>query len=164
MVLFCLDDEQNWFVPLTQRFTYLGAHSGQISLPGGKREESDGSLRETALRECFEEIGIREDIEVTGALTSLYIPVSGYLVEPYVGVCTTPDPRFVPHEREVKDIIRLYARDLMSEKLVKQGSVEIDGPQAFSIKTPYFGIGEHKVWGATAMILSELREVLRVIF
>jgi 8-oxo-dGTP pyrophosphatase MutT (NUDIX family) len=164
MILFCIDRQDRWFLPLTQRFTYNGAHSGQISLPGGKAEAGDLSLKDTALRECYEEIGIKEEVDVLGSLTNLYIPVSGYLVEPFVGICKIRDPLFIPHEREVKKIIKLYTSDLVNNNSIKNGVIQLEGKEPLGIETPYFGIEEHKIWGATAMILNELKEIIRTIF
>jgi 8-oxo-dGTP pyrophosphatase MutT (NUDIX family) len=161
MILFCLDEKGNWFLPLTQRFSYAGAHSGQISLPGGKFDAADLSLQDTALRECYEEIGISENVEVLGSLTKLYIPVSSYMVMPFIGCCSVNEPSFVPQAREVKNILRLYLNDLLDDSLVKRGAVEVEGTNRFSIEAPYFRLGEHKIWGATAMMLNELKTILK---
>lgn len=164
MILFCQDAQQEWFIPLTLRSSYQGAHSGQVSLPGGKPEPSDQNLQGTAIRECYEEIGIRDQLEILGSLTKLYIPVSGFLVEPFVGVCQIQDPVFVPQEREVKSILRLKVKDLMSDTIVQHGTITLEGNEGLNIEAPYFSEGEHKIWGATAMILSELKAVLSPIF
>lgn len=164
MVLFCNDRDGNWFLPLTLRPSYKGAHSGQVSLPGGKYDVSDKDLEATARRECYEEIGIRDDLQILGSLTRLFIPVSNFMVAPFVGVCSVPDPVFVPHEREVKSIVRLKISELVSADAIKQGSVAIDGVNNLNIEAPYFLSGEVKIWGATAMILSELKALLEPIF
>lgn len=157
LILFCSDDKNNLFIPLIERLAYIGAHSAQISFPGGKYEEGDENLQNTAIRECFEEIGLRDEIEIIGKLTPLYIPVSGFLVEPYIGFCKIINPSMVPHEREVKNVLQLPLNNLLDEKLVEHGTVEVDGNK---IKTPYFLVEGYKVWGATAMILSELKIIL----
>lgn len=164
MVLFCLDHNNNWFVPLTQRFSYGGAHSGQVSLPGGKAETTDLSLEDTAKRECFEEIGIEDEIEIVGALTQLHIPISGYVVAPIVGICKIKAPIFVASEREVKAIIRLNITDLLNNSILRNGSIEIEGTENITLQAPYFDVETYKIWGATAMILNELKEVIRTIF
>lgn len=161
MILFCLDENNEIFIPLIERMTYNGVHSAQISFPGGKAEKTDASLQETAMRECFEEIGVK-DIDVIGQLTQLYIPVSSFLVQPVVGICTVKNPVMVNQEREVKTIVRLKLATLMDSATVKQGVIE--AAQNMRIQTPYFDVENNKVWGATAMILSELKELLKPIF
>lgn len=160
MILFCLDIEDNLFIPLMERLPYKGVHSAQVSFPGGKYETEDGNLQNTALRECFEEIGLRDEVEVIGKLTQLYIPVSGFVVEPYVGFCKIKDPKIIPHEREVKNILKLSLQKLMDDNTIEQGTVEAEG---LKIKAPYFLVEGNKVWGATAMILNELKTILRII-
>jgi len=165
MLLFCLDQRNNWFLPLTERYNYLGVHSGQISLPGGKFDATDGTTENTAIRECYEEIGVKDGIKIIGRLTSLFIPVSGFLVEPFVGIITEKDPLFIANEREVKNIIRFQITDLLNHESVKDGSIELPGEaKSLKIKTPYFSLGNHKIWGATAMILNELKAVIKPIF
>lgn len=160
LILFCLDENNDSFIPLIERFSYIGAHSAQISFPGGKYEEHDGNLQNTAIRECFEEIGLQNDIEVIGKLTDLFIPVSSFLVAPYIGFCKISNPPLFPHEREVKSILKLSVEILLKEKIIEHGVVETDD---YKIKTPYFLVEGNKVWGATAMMLNELRTILKVI-
>ena len=157
LILFCKDENDNLFIPLTERIAYKGVHSAQISFPGGKYEKEDGDLEHTALRECFEEIGLRDNIEVIGKLTRLFIPVSSFLVEPYVTFCTLKNPVIVGQEREVKSIVKLSIEKLLDENGVEHGTVETTD---YKIKTPYFLVEGHKIWGATAMILSELKTLL----
>lgn len=161
MLLFCLNSSNEVFIPLIERMAYNGVHSAQISLPGGKFEQGDENLQNTAIRECFEEIGIK-DVEVIGQLTQLYIPVSNFLVQPFIGVCKIKDPVMVNQEREVKAILRLKIETLLDSSTVKTGSIAM--PDNLNIKAPYFELENNKVWGATAMILSELKEILAAIF
>ncbi|MDX2172023.1 MAG: CoA pyrophosphatase [Bacteroidota bacterium] len=156
MVVLCVDETNNFFIPLIERETYNGTHSGQISLPGGKFDLEDLDLETTAKRECFEEIGLTS-IEVLGKLTSVYIPVSGFLVQPYLGYFEVKNPNFVKHEREVKSILNLSIEELLDDNIVKNGSVTLD----LSINHPYFEMKEYKIWGATAMILNEVKAVLK---
>ena len=160
MILLCEDENGNGFIPLTERMTYNGAHSGQVSLPGGKFEADDGDLMNTAIRECYEEIGIRE-VEVIGKLTPLFIPVSGFIVHPYIGLCKIKNPVMKNHEREVKTLIKLSLEDLLNDAIVKQGEMQV--MNTLNIKTPWFEVEGLKVWGATAMILSELKDVIKSI-
>lgn len=165
MILFCLDEHDNWFLPLTERYSYNGAHSGQVSLPGGKFEPIDVITENTAIRECFEEIGVKEEIEIVGKLTKLFIPVSGFMVEPFVGICRRKNPLFSANEREVKTIIRLRITDLLNHSIVRTGTIDLPGVEKeMKIKTPYFAAGDYKIWGATAMILNELKTVIAPIF
>jgi 8-oxo-dGTP pyrophosphatase MutT (NUDIX family) len=162
VLLLVCEDNGKLFLPLIQRQVYSGVHSAQVSLPGGKYDELDGSLENTALRECYEEIGIKENIELGGGLTKLYIPVSNFLVQPYVGFCFEDGPMLLPHEREVKRIIRLPLEDLLKEELVKNGVIE--NLLGNKLKAPYFEIEGLQVWGATAMILNEFKAVLKSIY
>lgn len=160
MMLLCENENEEMFIPLTERMDYNGAHSGQISLPGGKFEPSDENLQATAIRECYEEIGIK-DLEVIGQLTQIPIPVSNFLVQPFVGFCNIKNPELVFQQREVKSILKLPLNSLLDENLVKTGSVQV--MQNLRTETPYFDVENKIVWGATAMMLSELKEILKTI-
>lgn len=161
MLLICEDEQDNLFLPLIKRSSYKGAHSAQVSFPGGKFDPSDESLMKTAMRECAEEIGVNQ-LEVLGKLTPLAIPVSGFLVEPFVGCCTIKNPELLLQEREVQSIIKLPLLDLLNEDLIKSGEIKIENN--LQINTNWFSVGEHQVWGATAMILSELKEIIKDAF
>ncbi|MBX3164719.1 MAG: CoA pyrophosphatase [Bacteroidetes bacterium] len=160
MILLCENENDDFFIPLTERMDYKGAHSGQISLPGGKFEPNDENLQATAIRECCEEIGVK-DLEVLGALTHLYIPVSNFFVQPFVGFCKTKNPDIIIQQREVKSVLKLSIDTLLDDKLVKTGSVEV--VKSLRTETPYFDIQNKIVWGATAMMLNELKEILKII-
>lgn len=155
LLLFHRDDQYRFV--LTRRRDDLASHAGQISLPGGRREEGE-SLRDTALRETYEEIGIEpEAVTVLGCLQSLYILPSDFEVTPFVG--WHPDsPAFVPQPSEVAEIIEVPLVELLYEDTRRE---EVWERQGFSMVVPYFQIGSHKVWGATAMMLSEFVERLR---
>lgn len=145
---------------LTKRKEYNGAHSGQISLPGGKKEATDTSLAHTALRETHEEIGIAaQAIAVLGALSYLYIPVSHFVVFPYVAVCHTA-PQFTIDTYEVAKIIEVPLRELLDEQNIKSKTINL--PQSNTpIETPAFHIQNEVIWGATAMILSEFIAIIK---
>ncbi len=163
MIVLCTDMNKNIYIPLTERFAYDGVHSGQVSLPGGKFDEGDGHHSNTALRECAEEIGIdKADIELLGELTPLYIPVSKYLVKPMVGICKVPNPDLRKNPREVKHIAKFYLNDLTNENTVRTGNISLSNGQ--KIQAPYFLVEDLKVWGATAMILSEFKTLMKTIF
>lgn len=161
MLLLCEDEAGNPFIPLTKRHSYKGAHSAQVSLPGGKFEEADGAPVNTAKRECFEEIGI-DQIEILGPLSTLHIPVSGFLVHPFVGLCLQANPQFSLQAREVSRLIKLNPFDLLKDDLRKEGYIELES--GLKIYSPWFEVENEKVWGATAMMLSEFKEILKTIY
>lgn len=137
----------------------MGPHSGQVSFPGGKQEENDENLQKTALREAKEELGIDiEGVEVIGTMTGLYIPISNFLVYPYLGIMDTK-PDFRPDPVEVRQIIEIRLDQLLDGVNIKRKPIMISliGKE---IETPYFDLEGQTIWGATAMILSELRELL----
>jgi 8-oxo-dGTP pyrophosphatase MutT (NUDIX family) len=147
-----------WHTVLMKRPEYAGAHSNQISLPGGKFEDSDVDLEETALREIREEIGIDDSrIRILGKLSRLHIPVSGIEVLPLVGY-HPEEPDFQPDSSEVAYLIEAPLEDLLNPHYTRE---KIRTLMCKLVKVPYFQIGEEQVWGATAMILSEFLEVLR---
>jgi len=158
LVLLYPREDEPYFV-LTQRHAYKGVHSKQVSFPGGKQEQSDENLIATALREANEEIGIRPGhVEVLGQLTELYIPPSGFLVTPIVGV-VEHRPTFQIDPHEVDYIIESPIRRLQDVDVIKEEKIPI-GLSKIEVKTPYFDIQDHIVWGATAMILSEFKAIL----
>jgi hypothetical protein len=145
---------------LTLRADYLGAHSGQISLPGGKAEPGE-SYVETALRECEEEIGVEQStLEVVGRLSDFFVIPSNFLVSPVVGVSRTK-PEFKADPVEVVKILEADVLDLIREDAIHQK--EILAAKQYRMMAPHFEIEGEVVWGATAMMLNELRRVLREI-
>ncbi len=134
-------------------------HKGQIGFPGGKYEDHDDNLMETALREANEEIGVNPNqIEVLGKLSKLYIPVSNFLVHPYVGVFDgIPDFRLQTAEIDV--VLTPEFHIFFEEKIKKTTDIPIaKGIQLKNI--PYYDLNGQVLWGATAMILTELLLVL----
>ena len=143
---------------LIVRNSYEGVHSSQIAFPGGKFEKEDIDFKQTALRETYEEIGVPQDkIQVLKAFTHLYIPPSNFMVYPFLGICMD-EIAFYPDSNEVADIIELPLATFLSESIVVDA--KINTSYAKSIEVPVFKIDEHIVWGATAMMLSELKIVL----
>jgi 8-oxo-dGTP pyrophosphatase MutT (NUDIX family) len=134
-------------------------HGGQISFPGGKLEEADESLEQGALREAEEEVGVKaKEIKILGALTELYIPVSNFLVYPFVGYLENA-PTFIPQLSEVRSIVEVSIAHLQKEETQKYKDLKV-GDNITIKSVPYFDVDGHVVWGATAMILSELLEVI----
>lgn len=158
MMLFYPKDNNTHLI-LIVRNTYKGVHSSQIAFPGGKYEKSDAGLKETALRETEEEIGIApEKIEVIKEFTPMYIPPSNFLVHPFLGI-SKEELLFYPDSREVADIIELPLSVFLDDEIIIETMLTTS--YAENIMVPAFKIEKHLVWGATAMILSELREVLK---
>lgn len=140
------------YFPLTRRTDTVESHKGQISLPGGAREANE-SLLETALRETREELCIcPDDWNVIGPLTPLYIPPSGFLINPFVAYTPTL-PNFSPEPTEVAELIETPLDLLLDTATVKQEEWDLRGTP---VEVPFFHFFGHKVWGATAMVLSEL--------
>ncbi len=147
---------------LMLRPQYDGIHSGQVSLPGGKYEETDESLIYTALREAKEEIGVDPgQVQVIGQLTEMYIPPSNFLVTPVVGYQSTR-PHFSADPKEVARIIEIYLDDLLDDR--KRQMKKMTLRQGISLKVPSFYLDGNIIWGATAMILSELKEIAAEIY
>lgn len=158
VLLLFYPDQGAVYFPLIKRPQYPGVHSGQVGFPGGKMELSDPDILFTALREAEEEIGINASkVEVLGRLTDLYIPASNFLVSPVVGF-VPEKPSFVPEQREVARIIVTEVISLFHPEVRKQTRLAVGG--GMYLDTPYFAVEEEVVWGATAMILSELIQVL----
>lgn len=156
LILLYAHDGQLYF-PLTRRTDTVENHKGQISLPGGARERGE-SLQTTALRETCEELRVcLDNWTVVGALTPLYIPPSGFLISPFVAY-TSARPAFDPDPVEVAELIETPLALLLDPDTVVYEEWELHGAP---IKVPFFHIYGHKVWGATAMVLSEFVVLLR---
>jgi 8-oxo-dGTP pyrophosphatase MutT (NUDIX family) len=136
-------------------------HSGQVSFPGGKLEKNDESMAFCAKRETFEEIGVPiKDIELLGALTPTYIPVSDFHVFPFVGF-VSQEPQWKKQQSEVVEILQVPLFHFLEEKNQSETTIVVQG---FTLNNvPYFDVFGKKVWGATAMILSEMNHVLMAI-
>ena len=157
-VLICFYPYQNSiYLPLILRPQYDGVHAGQMAFPGGRMERIDENLTRTALRETQEEVGIRvSDVKVVGLLTELYIPPSNFYVQPVVGILPYR-PDFYPDPREVEAVLEVDLDALMDETILGDSQIEVRG---ILVDAPFYAIQGHRVWGATAMMISELLTVL----
>lgn len=137
---------------MTVRRAHLAQHAGQVSFPGGRRENDEPFLQ-TALRETQEEVGIDPDhIEVIGQLTPLFIPPSNYCVYPFLGF-TEDEPDLVPHDYEVERIVHVPLRHLLEEANIREEEWTIRGER---LNVRYYDVEGLTVWGATAMMISEI--------
>ena len=158
LILLYLEDNEIHFF-LTKRSNELEHHKGQISLPGGTQEENE-KLTHTALRETQEEIGINKtSISIIGSMTPLFVPVTGFMINPFIGYSLnklepTPDPL------EVEAIFSVNISDLLNEA---NRTIEQRNIRGYDVEVPYFKLNNYEVWGATSMILSEFRDLIKSI-
>ena len=145
---------------LMVRNSYDGHHSGQVSFPGGKVEGSDKNLTHTALREFEEEMGVdTKKVEILGELSSLIIPPSGFRVSPFVGMLhETIYPK--PDKTEVAETIESSLKYLFDSNNKSLQTVQ-SSAKNIKLKAPAYIINGNVIWGATAMILSELESVCK---
>ncbi|NDJ78079.1 MAG: CoA pyrophosphatase [Chloroflexi bacterium] len=134
-------------------------HSGQISLPGGSQDAGETPVQ-TALREAHEELGVNGGVQILGQLDPLYIPPSDFEVHPVVGY-TSVRPHWIPAESEVVDVIECPLKWLLDDAHKVVEDWELRG---FQLRVPWYNVDGHQVWGATAIILSELEQRLRHVF
>ena len=159
ILLLLFEKEGYTYSTLTQRHEYNGPHSGQISFPGGKKEDSDTNLKQTALRETEEEIGIEQhQIEIIHTLKDIYVPPSNFLVTPYVGTLVT-EPIYQPDDFEVKEIIEFPISRLFEVDVIKEKTMHFNSENSMNVK--YFDIQDKVVWGATAMILENFIQQIK---
>lgn len=138
--------------PDTHRF-----HAGQIALPGGSCDAHE-TYEQTALRELYEETGLQiEPANILGRISPLYIPVSNFYIQPIIAYTTQP-LHFKP-SREVEEIIEFSLTALLSESILSE--TEVTTSSNLKLKTPYFKVQGFVLWGATAMLLSEVKELLK---
>jgi 8-oxo-dGTP pyrophosphatase MutT (NUDIX family) len=159
MAVFYPDKTDKTNLILILRKTYRGVHSNQVGFPGGRLEIFDKNLKHTALRETEEEVGIpKAEVQVVKRLTRLYIPPSNFWVYPYVGLLENT-PRLIAQETEVEKILEVNIDELLDDRnLIQQ---KLSTSYAENIEVPAFSLNGQVVWGATAMMLSELKELLK---
>ncbi len=158
MALFYPKEGETHFLMILRK-SYPGVHSNQVGFPGGKSEESDADLLHTALRETEEEVGVPTvSVEVVKELSQLYIPPSNFWVQPYLGLYANPIP-FVKQETEVEEVLEVPFYNLLDDSLLV--SQRLSTSYAKDIQVPAFTFNGHVVWGATAMMLNEIKMLLR---
>lgn len=159
MALFYPNKQQTTNLILILRKTYKGVHSGQVGFPGGRYETTDDNLLHTALRETEEEIGVpRAHIQVVKQLTEMYIPPSNFIVQPFLGYVESM-PHFKAQPSEVEALIEVSLTHFLDDKTIVNKTLTTS--YAFDIEVPAYQLNNHVVWGATAMILSEVRHLLK---
>lgn len=142
---------------LTVRHDNLPDHGGQISFPGGQREDHE-SRSDAALREAHEELGLSPDaVTLLGSLTPLYIPPSNFCVYPVLGAAPTAPP-LRPTDDEVETVLHVSLSHLLSEETRTVESWSLHGQD---VDVPFYAVNDHQVWGATAMMLAEVLAVIR---
>jgi 8-oxo-dGTP pyrophosphatase MutT (NUDIX family) len=152
-------DNEDAYIALIVRNSYPGVHSSQISFPGGKVETTDKNHEETALRETYEEVGVHPtEVEIIRAMSEIYIPPSNFTVSPYLGFCDYK-PNFIPNPEEVKRMLEFPIDKLLDENTIVQ--TKMTTSYANNIDVPAFQLEKYVVWGATAMMLSELKDLLK---
>ena len=159
MALFYPDTDKLTHLLLILRNRYPGVHSGQIGFPGGQMEPGDKNLLDTALRESCEEVGARrENITVIRPMSEIYIPPSNFEVSPYIGIYRKEKP-FKRQVSEVESLLEIPFTEFMDDE--KISSQILTTSYAENIEVPAFIFQGHTVWGATAMMLSEIRELIK---
>ena len=158
------EDDNKIRLILILRNTYNGVHSNQIGFPGGRVEDYDKTLFDTAIRETYEEIGVRvQKNELIRELHEIYIPPSNFNVYPFLVILNHP-PSFVKDDKEVKEVITIDLESLLNCKITQ---TQIPIPAKLielniqnDVEVPAFKLAGYNVWGATAMMLSEIRDLI----
>ncbi len=159
MALFYPNEKQETHLLFILRKTYKGVHSNQVAFPGGKAEKEDAGLRGTALRETHEEVGVHpNDILVLKELTEIFIPPSNFDVQPFIGLYKKPKP-FVIQESEVAALLEVSLTHFLSDECITTKNITTS--YATNVDVPAFKLNGYNVWGATAMMLSEIKTLLK---
>lgn len=159
LAMFYPDINHETYLILILRKTYNGVHSAQVGFPGGKLENQDKSLQEAAVRETYEEIGVPiKHIEVLCELTEMYIPPSNFYVKPFLGISKIT-PKFVKQEDEVETLIEVPLKHFIDDNILVTKTVSTS--YKVDVEVPAFKLNGHIVWGATAMMLSEIKDLLK---
>jgi len=152
-----IEDKNEWTLLLIKRNTYHGVHSGQIAFPGGKCESCDIDYTATACREAYEELGIDHNkIEIIGQLSKLYVPPSNFTIYPILAINNGVE-KYLPEPREVTEYLNIPLK-MFDPKNAKKCRVQA-GPYEW-VHAPGYIINGHTIWGATAMIIAELYQII----
>ena len=159
MVLFYPNKNQETNLVLILRKTYKGVHSAQVGFPGGKAELFDKDIKDTALRETYEEVGVLpQKVEIIRPLTEVYIPPSNFLMYPFLGYAKNP-LNFIRQEEEVEAILEVKLQDfLATSSLITQ---KLSTSYAQNVEVPAFLLQNQIVWGATGMVLNEVKHLVK---
>lgn len=158
MALFYPNEEGDTYFILMLRKTYKGVHSNQVGFPGGKVEKADRDLEHTALRETEEEVGVpQQHINTSRKLTNIYIPPSNFWVQSYIGYLEET-PSFIAQESEVEALIPVPLAEFLSDDCIV--TERLSTSYMDDLEVPAYQLQGHIVWGATAMMLSEVRSLL----
>lgn len=157
--LFYPNKDNQTFLILILRKTYKGVHSAQIGFPGGKVEPEDKDLKDTAKRETEEEVGVPyNDIQLIKKMTTAYIPPSNFNVHPFIGYIEDT-PKLIKQDDEVEDIVLVDIDDFLNEDSLIEETLTTS--YATELTVPAFHLNGHVVWGATAMMLSEIKTLFK---
>ncbi len=159
MALFYPNTEEETHLVLILRKTYKGVHSAQVGFPGGKYEVEDNDLMITAIRETEEEVGVPKSmVNIIKKMSPMYIPPSNFMVHPYLAISEST-PKFIKQDEEVEAIIEVKLMDFLNDA----NSITTRVPTSFKVEVdvPAFKLNDYIVWGATAMMLSELKDLLK---
>lgn len=160
VMILLFHEEANLKVIVIRRSFYVGIHAGQIAFPGGRYEEEDGNVENTAKREIEEEIGITSDkIEILGRLTDIYVPPSNFLISIFVGYLEQK-PVYKIDKREVAEVIEIDFNDFYKEDIIHEKEFLVPSMQS-STRALYYHVGNIELWGASAMVMTELLDVIK---
>ena len=154
------NENDEWCFVLMERMSHdKDVHANQISFPGGKHEEGDASFFETALRELYEEVGVNPElIELVSPLSELYIPPSNFLVKPFL--CFTQHQlNYNLNESEVRSLMEIPLSFFLDESNINRGGFK--SARGYDVNAPYFEYNNHKIWGATAMMIAEVIALIK---
>jgi len=159
VMILLFHEQENLKVVFIRRSFYVGIHSGQMAFPGGRFEENDGDVEHTAFREIEEEIGIAQDkIELLGRISDIYVPASNFVISVFVGYLAQK-PVYKADEREVAEIIEVDFDDFLKPENIGVKTFFVPSDN-HSVEAPCYQTSKCDIWGASAMVVNELVEIL----